>query len=608
LLLQKAEFVVKEIKDLIEKKVLGSNPTVAIIYRTNAQSRELEEACVKMNLPYVIVGKATSFYQREEVKDCLCFLRWICNGLDETAMLRAFKTPSKGIGEKAIEEFASYYKKVVSFYTSQGKARLSPLDVLISLTDFRRDPAGALLSADAPTPNDTISKRAIKSLEKFSTQMRQIREVAYSESLDKLLSAIVEIFDFRSHVLAISNNSKEEFEERWGNVQELQVATKRYSNDIPCLPPRQQAKEDENSIPLANFLDDVALVADLEVEADAEGEEKRVVANLMTIHASKGKEFDAVFIVGNEDGTFPTMQAIEGNAEIDEERRLCYVAITRAKTYLYMTWRQEVNIYTEQGIRSRTAYRSRFLDKLVSNGVSQSAEPDQNGRDLRRSVALPSLSTNDRFKRFSSKSSRSYPKSSVPSDSSVPKYGDSRTRQSTSPTFDTTKVYGSKSHIFNDIASKASLSQRDETNRRQSPLIQRNYLQPVQPKSAKPKLSTSTSSSSQPQAFRPMSTTSARKPVESSKSKIPPATFNTKRSMSASVQQDDHLPQSPQPDSTWFYPIGSSVLHRDHGIGVVLQPPPRSFQSRNEKLWVRVEFETGEVLEFDAVGTDLLPN
>jgi hypothetical protein len=105
-----------------------------------------------------------------------------------------------------------------------------------------------------------------------------------------------------------------------------------------------------------------------------------------------------------------------------------------------------------------------------------------------------------------------------------------------------------------------------------------------------------------------MSTTSARKPVESSKSKIPPATFNTKRSMSASVQQDDHLPQSPQPDSTWFYPIGSSVLHRDHGIGVVLQPPPRSFQSRNEKLWVRVEFETGEVLEFDAVGTDLLPN
>lgn len=553
-------------------------------------------------------------------------------------MIRAFKTPSKGLGEKAVEEFAAYYKQVAAFHASKGNPKLSPLDVLICLTDFQRNPKEALLDADAPTPIATISKRALKNLEKFSTQMNHLRGVAHSDSLEKLLSAIIEIFDFRAHVQSISNNSKDEFEERWSNVQELQVATKRYSDDIPCLRQREQAKPtgsfvDESPNPIANFLDDVALVADLEVEDDTEGEEKRVVANIMTIHASKGKEFEAVFLVGNEDGTFPTMQAVEGNAEIDEERRLCYVAVTRAKTYLYMTWRQEVNIYTDQGIRSRTAYRSRFLDKLVSNGQQTSSQGPSNGRDLRAKATFPPAPSYGSKRHASTSSSssasssRQFSKPSHASSNAVPKYGDSTSRQAASPAFATTKVYGStKSNLFRDVSSMPSPLRSGS-----SPSIPREYLKPSQPKAVAPKpasayASTSShlsssrprDSGSTPASSRPATSSyptsssfssrpSPSRPVDPGRP-IKQSAAATKRSSTTDRHHGSAI-DSPQPDSTWFYPEGSSVLHRNHGIGVVLQPPPRSKNESDEgRLLVRVEFETGQVMEFDAVGTDLLPN
>ena len=122
--------------------------------------------------------------------------------------------------------------------------------------------------------------------------------------------------------------------------------------------------------PLGNFLDDVSLLPDVENNTEDEKDgERRLVVNLMTIHASKGMEFDCVFLVGNEEGTIPTQRSIsegEGSIELDEERRLCYVAMTRAKTYLIMTWRREVQTFFGQGFRFSHPERSRFLDRLAS--------------------------------------------------------------------------------------------------------------------------------------------------------------------------------------------------------------------------------------------------
>lgn len=159
---------------------------------------------------------------------------------------------------------------------------------------------------------------------------------------------------------------------------ELVKAAERYKEDGPCISPTALGGESMNN-PLGNFLDDVALIADLvpDDENDSEGG-SRIVANLMTIHSSKGMEFDAVFLVGNEDGTLPTQKAIgegEGSIELAEERRLCYVAMTRAKTHLVLTWRKEVSYFAGAAFRTKDAIRSRFLDVLVSKKRNKAVDP-----------------------------------------------------------------------------------------------------------------------------------------------------------------------------------------------------------------------------------------
>jgi len=133
----KASFVVQTIEDSIASGEYTSDSTVAIVYRTNAQSRAIEEACVKANLPYVVRGSSGAFYKRAEIQDCLCFLRLLRNGRDEAAMKRAIKTPSRGIGDVAYQEFAGYCEKVEKLYESNypDVPTPTPFDVLISLTD-----------------------------------------------------------------------------------------------------------------------------------------------------------------------------------------------------------------------------------------------------------------------------------------------------------------------------------------------------------------------------------------------------------------------------------------------------------------------------------------
>jgi superfamily I DNA/RNA helicase len=178
--------------------------------------------------------------------------------------------------------------------------------------------------------------------------------------------------DIGSHFDSISK-AKAEFEERRLNVQELRQATKRYSTNGPALKQSSSVGTDnfENESPQSNFLDDAALVTDIKGDAETTSGEKRLAVNLMAIHASKGMEFDTVFVVGNEDGTFPLFQALQEGASValEEEKRSCYVAMTRAKPQLITTWRKEVTMFSAwsaDGLRTADKTRSRFLDVLVS--------------------------------------------------------------------------------------------------------------------------------------------------------------------------------------------------------------------------------------------------
>jgi superfamily I DNA/RNA helicase len=235
---------------------LTPSSTVALIYRTNAQSRALEEACVAGNLRHVLRGKAGSFYSRAEIRDCICFLKWLYNGRDEGAMRRAIKTPTRGIGDVSVGEFLEYCNVVernrlektegadADAAASTARKRLTYLDILVSLSQQGEGgEKGHSLAADLPPPEVVMSKRTLNRLLPFSSQMQMLRTRAKIETVPDLLSSIIEIVGLRAHVDSMSK-TRDEFEDRWGNVVELCSAAGRYSEDGPCLSSRQEVDID----------------------------------------------------------------------------------------------------------------------------------------------------------------------------------------------------------------------------------------------------------------------------------------------------------------------------------------------------------------------------
>lgn len=300
--------MVKTVTEKIASGEYSKDRSVAFVYRTNAQSRVLEEACVQRNLPYVIFGSATSFYKRQEIKDCLCFLRWLYNGWDRSSMLRAMETPKRGIGDTALREFDEYCKVVGEYWEDRHPETMkpSPLEVLFVLSGDHS--WSETKDVQIPSPAVVMSSRSLKSWVEFSRQLSALRSLAKVATVEQVLTSMVDDLKIIPHLDKISK-SKEEFAERQDNVRELQQATRRYTDAGPCLPTPTQGSDDEglDQSPLGTFLDDVSLVTDL-AESSESSDEERFVASLMTIHASKGMEFDTVFLVGIEDGTLPTNQ------------------------------------------------------------------------------------------------------------------------------------------------------------------------------------------------------------------------------------------------------------------------------------------------------------
>ena len=583
-----ASFVVKTIKKMLADGPYTPASTVAILYRTNAQSRLLEEACVNNNLPYVILGKATSFYKRREVKDCLCFLRWLYNGRDKGSMVRTFQTPSRGLGEKAIEQFEEYCSLVFAACIKAGRAQPTYLDILLSFPHPEDE--------EMPVRKDIIATRPLKLFTEFARQMDKIRELAYSEPVEKILALVIDEFELMSHFDKTSD-SKAEFEERQGNVQELQSATRRYTDDGPCLQ-GVVSTEDNDSLnlgsvrsPLGAFLDDVALVTESASEKEEGSNKKdRFVVSLMTIHASKGMEFDGVFLTGCEDDNFPTSRALQaGNdsVELAEECRLCYVAMTRAKSDLFMTWRKEDAVFSpnaESTFRFVKRNRSRFLDALVAKKKSNKEQLGKlSGEDS--SESLPQ----QRGDRGMRNGLRSPIRQKKAIDGVV------RNQQ--------TKEPGQRRSYSNGAA--ANFQERLNLVMAGTAVPTGQSTPPVGPVSSTSKAVTQRRSA--PAGGRRESSTSRSHPSQQAS----PATMSPPPPpppKPATTTQEKAAPKPKQSkagamESTWFYPVGSAVVHTRHGRGLVLNPPPPC-----EQMLVRVKFENGSTVDISCHGDDLRPD
>lgn len=289
---------------------------MAILYRTNAQSRLLEEECLKNNIPYRLVG-GLRFYDRKEIRDILAYLRLIHNPHDSLSLQRIINQPRRGIGAKTLQRYAAYAN-----------------DNEIPLFE-------ALHHSEACG----VKGRPALTMETFTELVTYFHERQDEMRIADLITAILNRFDYRS----IYNPQKEADNDRLENIAELQRVGNEYDN---------RSRDGT----LKGFLDYIALLTDLDDDDD-----NADMVTLMTIHASKGLEFPVVFMIGMEETLFPHFRSFDNLAAMEEERRLCYVGMTRAKQRLIMT-HAETRL---QGGQPVDCFASRFLDEIPPEYVEE---------------------------------------------------------------------------------------------------------------------------------------------------------------------------------------------------------------------------------------------
>ena len=312
---EEAEYVAGEIGKL-KRNGLGNYSDCAILYRTNAQSRIFEEKFIAANIPYKLVG-GVNFYARKEIKDLLCYLKTINNARDDLAVQRIINVPKRGIG-------ATTLGRVQDYADNMG----------ISLYEALR------VAEEVPSIGRSLSK-----IDGFVTFIQMLKSKADVLTVEEILQ---EVIDSTGYVAELEAEDTEESRARIENIDELISKTVAY----------QEAMEEQNQpATLSGFLEEVALIADIDtVDPDQD------YVLLMTLHSAKGLEFPKVFMVGMEDGIFPSHMTISygDDGEMEEERRLCYVGITRAMKDLTLTCAQQ------RMIRGETQYNrvSRFVREI----------------------------------------------------------------------------------------------------------------------------------------------------------------------------------------------------------------------------------------------------
>ena len=314
---REASFIVNKLREL--EKETYKLKDCAVLYRTHAQSRAIEEALISNAIPYQIVG-GVKFYARKEIRDILAYLKIIANPSDILSFERIINIPPRGIGEIG-------------------------LDKILSMD--RNDVFKAL---DKAIKDDALPKKKIESLKTFELLLTKIHGVAKKDELSKLIQFIIDKTDYENYLRGLASRIQyENTDDRMENLRELLTVAKRYDNDANKLSA------------LSHFLEDIALLQDTD---DLLKAENRIT--LMTMHASKGLEYPVIFMVGLEEGLFPQNRAITNPIELEEERRLCYVAITRAKERLFITHTRFRNIFGSLEVN----LPSRFIAELPPHAIN----------------------------------------------------------------------------------------------------------------------------------------------------------------------------------------------------------------------------------------------
>ncbi len=335
-----AAFVVDSIAQLVASRQFEPGDC-AVMYRTNAQSRLLEEAFLQARLPYRLVG-AQRFYGRREVKDIIAYLRLVHNPADEVSLDRVINLPPRGVGDKTI----------LALHTAARGAGTSPAAVLIDLARGDASPFWAQFTG-----------RAVLPLADFGGLLANWRSEAPRLTVTELFDRIAGDINYKEYI----DDNSEEGSERWENVQELRRLTVEYENRT-----------------LTDFLENVALISDQDTLSEGKN-----APTLLTLHAAKGLEFGAVFITGLDDGILPHTRSFDDPESMEEERRLFYVGITRTKDRLYLlrALRRGGRGYSEETLPSR------FLDdippELLSGRARGGRRPQAGPAPTWRSVAAP---------------------------------------------------------------------------------------------------------------------------------------------------------------------------------------------------------------------------
>ena len=358
-----AVFVASTIDNIIREE--GKNfKDFAVLYRTNAQSRTIEEALLKSNIPYTMVG-GTKFYSRKEIRDVISYLNLIANPADNISFERVVNEPKRGVGPGTLEKIRKFaYEQNMSLLDASANIILSP-----------------------------IKGKVAQGVYNFANMILNLRDQLDGLSITEAVEAVL---DKSGYLDALSMQQTLESQARIENIEEFMSVTKNFDET------NTDGTEDETGIDrLGRFLNDLALIADTD-----DGDMEAAEVTLMTLHAAKGLEFPVVFLIGMEEGVFPLSRASEEPDELEEERRLAYVGITRAEEILFLT---NANTRTLFG---KTSYNrpSRFLreisdDLLQYQGLARPAnssfgvrftkeEPTQFGQGMSLQQALQNRKAN----------------------------------------------------------------------------------------------------------------------------------------------------------------------------------------------------------------------
>ena len=325
-----ANFVISNIEDLAAKGYKTRD--FAVLYRTHAQSRALEEAMIMRGFPYQIIG-GLKFYDRKEIKDILAYLRLIINPSDSLALERIYNIPPRGIGKAIIERVRTYEVR-----TYEVEPR-------------KNGDVNIITALQAVSQAKTLTPRQLGAVSDFHRTLKDISENAEKKNLPGLIKYVIKKINYEDYLKEFSMAKQldnENFEERLENLKELLTVASKY-------------EELDGKEGIQRFLEEVALLQHTDKLSTSQVDK----ITLMTIHASKGLEFPVVFIVGMEEGLFPHSRTIINPHELEEERRLCYVAATRAKEHLILAYTKFRSIFGSHSMN----LPSRFIGEIPTELV-----------------------------------------------------------------------------------------------------------------------------------------------------------------------------------------------------------------------------------------------